>query len=670
MKSCKKQYTLLMLALLLFLSSCSGSVENVDNTHTSSNESNYIDISFINDIERAQIDVAENGDFYLTDEYRIYILDSEGNEKKQIVNDKQRHYKILTSHDGGFFAYGYGSQLEEYNTDGTLIKKYNLAIGAVSIEKMLYMDEKLYITYYIDENERDKKYLAEYNLKDGNFKKIDVGLVQNFVEYEENKLLIVLKHDCCRGHMLTYNINNGEKSDELHIPELYNSWYYHYNSGKDRLYLIDQGTINVASLKEKKIVETYSSSEIPKSNTAFFKNNMSYYIDKVQKRIVSLDLNGLSRSKSITVLCHNDAPESYFERLAYEFGVENNNTVVEFVNISTKEYTTKLNSMLMSGDSSFDIYLLTSYIDIPSYYIKKGVYEDLRSYPVVSEKFDDMFEGIEKLCSYNGALFGVPVGIHNSDTVYQLNIEMLEEFKLEMPAYDWTWSDFEKYAGDITADGTNFMMQESKFSFWYDIYSVSNCIKMDLTKEAFNYTKADIRNELNFVDKIYEKGIILNKERSFGKQENLLLNFAYVPQNDGSLDNCKIIPAPVFDDKRIYPFRVKYFCMNNASKNKQLAAEFLGKCISKEAQSDNLIIQIPILYKDKAIYENSIYKNFITDDWNYNVYSYMLKNSYRNETFKTYININDYVLEYFEGRISSDEAAEAVYNKMKQIVEE
>lgn len=326
--------------------------------------------------------------------------------------------------------------------------------------------------------------------------------------------------------------------------------------------------------------------------------------------------------------------------------------------------------MLMSGDSSFDIYLLTTYSDIPSYYIKKGVYEDLNNYPVVSKKFDDMFEGIEKLCSYNEALFGVPVGIHNSETVYQLNTEMLEKLKLEMPAYDWTWSDFEKYAGDITANGTHFMMQENKFGFWFDIYSVSNCIKMDLTKEAFNYTKADIENELNFVDKIYEKGIILNKERSFEKQENLLLNFAYVPQNDGSLDNCKIIPAPVFDDKRIYPFRVKYFCMNNASKNKQLAAEFLGKCISKEAQSENLIIQIPILYKDKAVYEGSIYKNFITDDWNYNVYSYMIKNSYRNETIKTYRDITDYILGYFEGRISSDEAAEAVYNKMKQIVEE
>jgi len=79
---------------------------------------------------------------------------------------------------------------------------------------------------------------------------------------------------------------------------------------------------------------------------------------------------------------------------------------------------------------------------------------------------------------------------------------------------------------------------------------------------------------------------------------------------------------------------------------------------------------MPILYKDKAIYEESAYKNFITDDWNYNVYSYMLKNSYRNETYMISENIRDYVFEYFEGRISSDEAAEVIYNKMKQIVEE
>ena len=669
MKTKMKYFSLFMLALMLLLTSCGGSVENVDNTHSSDNESINIDISFIKDIERAQIAVGENGDIYLTDEYRIYILDSKGHEKKQIINDKQNLYKLLTAYNGGFFVCNYRHELEEYSVDGTLIKKYDLLSAGKSIEKMIYMDGKLFIMYHIGDNENDK-YLAEYNLEDGNFKKIDVGLVKNFVEYEENTLLIFLKQDCCSGHMMTYNISNGEKSDELHIPKLSDSRYPHYNSGKDFLYLISQGNIYVTSLKEKKIIETYTSATIPKIYAACYRNNISYYIDREQKRIVSLDLNGLSSSKNITVLCNDFAPEAYFRSVAYEFGAKNNYTVVEFININLQEYTTKLNSMLMSGDSSFDIYLLTTYSDIPSYYIKKGVYEDLNNYPVVSKKFDDMFEGIEKLCSYNEALFGVPVGIHNSETVYQLNTEMLEKLKLEMPAYDWTWSDFEKYAGDITANGTHFMMQENKFGFWFDIYSVSNCIKMDLTKEAFNYTKADIENELNFVDKIYEKGIILNKERSFEKQENLLLNFAYVPQNDGSLDNCKIIPAPVFDDKRIYPFRVKYFCMNNASKNKQLAAEFLGKCISKEAQSENLIIQIPILYKDKAVYEGSIYKNFITDDWNYNVYSYMIKNSYRNETIKTYRDITDYILGYFEGRISSDEAAEAVYNKMKQIVEE
>jgi ABC-type glycerol-3-phosphate transport system substrate-binding protein len=387
--------------------------------------------------------------------------------------------------------------------------------------------------------------------------------------------------------------------------------------------------------------------------------------------MVSLDLNGLSSSKNLTILCHNYAPEFFFSSAAYEFGIENNNTMVEFVNISAEEYSTKLNSMLMSGDNSFDIYLLSTYNDIPSYYIKKGVYEDLHNYPVVSKKFDDMFEGIEKLCSYNDALFGIPVGIYNTETVYQLNTDMLEKLKLKMPAYDWTWNDFERYAEDVAADGINFMIQQGKYiSFVYNIFGVSNCIKMDLAKESFNYTKADIKNELECVDKIYEKGYILNESKSYEKQENLLLNCAYIPIKDANMDGTKIIPIPVFNDTRVYPFFVNYFCMNKTSKNKQLAAEFLGKCISKEAQAVNLITQMPILYKYKTIYEDSIYRDFITDDWNYNVYSYMLKNSLRNETYLISAEIRDYINEYFEGRISSDEAAEAVYRKMKQIVEE
>lgn len=239
-----------MLALMLLLTSCDSSVENVDNTYSSVNESINIDASFIKDIERAKIAVGENGDICLTDEYRIYILDKEENEKKQIENEKGCHYKLLTTHDDGFFTYGYGSQLEEYNTDGTLIKKHNLSIGAQSIEKMLYMGGKLFILHHIGDNEKDK-YLAEYNLEDEEFKRIDVGLIQNLVEYEESTLLIFLKQDCCSGHMLIYNIYNGKKSDEFQIPNLPDSRYLHYISSKDRLYLISQGTIYVASVEEK-----------------------------------------------------------------------------------------------------------------------------------------------------------------------------------------------------------------------------------------------------------------------------------------------------------------------------------------------------------------------------------------------------------------------------------
>jgi ABC-type glycerol-3-phosphate transport system substrate-binding protein len=664
-----KKNCVLLLILVLFLSSCNGT-DKGEKTNSSANGNINIDISFIKDMNRVQIAVGNNKDIYLTDGNRIYILDSNGNEKKQIESEKGRHYKLLTDHDGGFFAYSNGNELEEYRSDGTLIKKHNLATELQNIEKMLYMDGKLFAMYYLKNNVRDK-YLAECNLENGEFKKIDIDNVQNFVNCGENTLLIFLKQDCCSGHMLTYDITSGEKSDEFHILNLPFFLHSYYNSSKDHLYLISQGTIYVASVEEKKMIETYTSGIIPKRFAVYCKNNISYFIDKDKKRIVSLDLDDLSSSKNITILCHDFAPESRFSRAAYDFGIENNDTGVKFINISTEEYTTKLNTMLMSGDNSFDVYLLSTFNDIPSYYIKKGAYEDLHNYSVVSQKFDDMFEGIEKLCSYNDALFGVPVGIYNSDTVYQLNTLMLKEHNLEMPAYDWTWIDFEKYAEVITADATNFMMQQTKSSFWlFNIYAVSNCFKMDLTNDAFNYTKTDIKNELEFVDKIYEKRIIHGEERSYKKQGNLLLNFVYLPTNDGSLDGVKIIPAPVFNDKRAYPFRVNYLCMNKASKNKQLAAEFLGKCISKEAQAVDLVTQIPILYKDKSVYGGSIYKNFINDNWNYNVYSYMIKNSYRNESYGFYLDIRDYVVGYFEGRISSDEAAEAIYSKMKQVVEE
>ena len=255
MKASTKYIALLMSAWMLFLTSCSSRpVENVNsNTQSfnqydyndqSANQGNYIDASFINDTARVKIATGDNGDIYLADEYKIYILDSKGNEKKQIVNEKQYYYKLLAAYNDGFFAYDYKREIEEYSVDGTLKKKYDLLsteqYRQYSIEKILYMDGKLFLMYYRGDNEEDK-YLAEYNLKDEELNEIDIEHVRDFVEYRENMLLVFLKQDCCKGHMLTYNIRNGKKSDEIHIPNLPSFWYSYYSSSKECLYLLFQG---------------------------------------------------------------------------------------------------------------------------------------------------------------------------------------------------------------------------------------------------------------------------------------------------------------------------------------------------------------------------------------------------------------------------------------------
>ena len=87
---------------------------------------------------------------------------------------------------------------------------------------------------------------------------------------------------------------------------------------------------------------------------------------------------------------------------------------------------------------------------------------------------------------------------------------------------------------------------------------------------------------------------------------------------------------------------------------------FLGKCISR-GQSRNMIVQMPILYKDKTAYTNSVYKEFIKDDWNYEVYSYMLK-LHRNEFYE--LSTQDGLCKgVFRRKLTSDEAAEAILAK-------
>ena len=660
---------------MIFLISCNNKTNYAKNPIGAGNENNKgsvssIDISYLQDIEMSQIAVDKDGKIYITDKNRIYVLDQEGNKLNEI-SDSNWYYTNIIAVEEGIYAISSDMNLKYY-TSGNISEKWDIRLDETSrsdqIRKIVYNNEKIFALQakFINEKPTNELYIMAYSFdEDIQHEKLNPNIknIRDFTVYKDSKLLLFTDTSC---YIYDYK-NNSETELEKDIPR---GSAYFYNADEDVIYVLEKGQIGKIPLLGENVDKTYAAGIIPLTNKIAYINNEFYCIDKENKKIIRINMSRLENKTNLVVFVDSiKESASRLSKVADWFDLENPDIGIMFKEIGYHEYYNTLVTKTLAGDDDFDIFILNSNY-VPGF-IKNDALEDLSKYQPIKESFSDMFQGIEEMCSYKNNIFGVPMWMGNSDSVYTINNKLLDSLDLKIPQYNWTWKEFENLANSICKDERYYMMKNAKAEFWlFCMQLINDGIYLDIADAKLSYDIVKISERLEFTKKLYDKNIILDRHRLEGREneDNILLRFAFVPSPE--LNSERIMPLPVFTGEVSYPFNINYLCVNNYSKNKEKAARFLSMCISKRSQSDNGIIGMPILYKDRALYDNSIYKDFILDDWNYNVYSYMLKHSHRLETLHYVTHIQEYYTQLMEDKITSKEAARKMIDKMRMVVEE
>ena len=130
------------------------------------------------------------------------------------------------------------------------------------------------------------------------------------------------------------------------------------------------------------------------------------------------------------------------------------NVRYEYINPTPKgypdgEYDMEIRTRLMAQDSSLDIFLFNSNVQEATL-LNSNSLADLSQYPSIVENYNDIFDGIKKLCTYKGKLIGVPSNI--TIEAWVVNDELLDKLNIECPKEDWTWNDFYEFAKNVRRD--------------------------------------------------------------------------------------------------------------------------------------------------------------------------------------------------------------------------
>ena len=68
---------------------------------------------------------------------------------------------------------------------------------------------------------------------------------------------------------------------------------------------------------------------------------------------------------------------------------------------------------LLSGDDSFDVYVISSKSDVALSLLNKGLYGDISTYPELNDVFDDLYPSFVEASTINGEIFGMPLQFYS-----------------------------------------------------------------------------------------------------------------------------------------------------------------------------------------------------------------------------------------------------------------
>ena len=235
--------------------------------------------------------------------------------------------------------------------------------------------------------------------------------------------------------------------------------------------------------------------------------------------------------------------------------------------ISNKEeYAHAMAKKLMAGDSNFDIFYVSTEM---AQLFDSQYYEDLTRYSRLSrDYFDEMVPGLKDICTIDGRLALVPIGM--SANIMVIN----NSLATDTVTFPRTVADLLNLADTVTLTDNSYFMGGTRAA----------TIVRDLFEEfSANYILSDIDDETALADltNLYESCLLLTAK------ENILTSRGYTTQKllisfgiNNGLDvtfhgDIQSGSLPKINENYKTPISGEFWAINPNSKNKELAGAFL-----------------------------------------------------------------------------------------------
>ncbi|KAB3525926.1 M56 family metallopeptidase [Alkaliphilus serpentinus] len=226
--------------------------------------------------------------------------------------------------------------------------------------------------------------------------------------------------------------------------------------------------------------------------------------------------------------------------------------------------------LLLSGDSSFDVYVIPFKSEFAVSLLSKGYYVDLSTYPEMNEVFDHMFPALVEGSTFNDEVFGFPLSVQTYGNLMYPRPDMEkigwspERLKTidDLLDFDKEWGQSNQGKESI-AIHRDFVMDQIVFRYIYNHYDYDR-YHVDLDNVAFY-------DVLVSAKRLYESHIIRD-DYSYRHNDGYVLQGVMGPYSRYS----EYFPMPqVKDQNDKNRMRANWFVINPNSENIDTAVEML-----------------------------------------------------------------------------------------------
>lgn len=605
------------------------------------------EFTFSAKVNSALSDIAcdNKGNIILADKDILHIMAGDGSNVREV---DLKGYFITNICADGDFIYAvdpFNGALLIVKTENGDFEKKTFKSESTDIKKITKIGGLIYFLGAVD----NEPQLCAYDLENEQLEILPVENVYNFTAYKDNLILEIGKSN---SSFVIYDPLQNTKIDELMLSDKIKQTAVLdmvWDDRESKLYYASMNGIyafDFANPEEDVLLLPNSESETQFS--LGYSESGLYVLQKTQQNVSFSNKNEFvfNSENGLQVRISNAG-------IVNDFKAEKNAAVMELNPLGYGD-NERFAVQMMSGDESTDIFEINSSYSSSYNFIRNKVYLPLDKSSKITDYMKKLPQKLYEYSSHEGELFGVPVSLSFSATVYDELLLKETGFGIENLT---TWD-------KLMARG------DELFNRYPHMIPVSN--RLQVTQIMLNQYFANYCNlenkEISYDTKAFREVLKeIKKANSYiGFQYEGMLSDDTAPVTVQSVSPENIDrkpslhePPSINEEKNKVPLSMTWRVINPNSKNIELAMSFLefglentqrvdGSYIPAKEGSDDM--QLPVGWHEK--------------------YLQIVENSSLNFELDIYNSIIPILNEYYKEVIDEDTAAKQIDEKVNMIINE